>query len=62
MPAFFLHSCRWLRLEASIDAAQTMYARVEKPDVDGPGSNYSLAQQRLAQLKSSDATAKSAGH
>jgi transglutaminase-like putative cysteine protease/Tfp pilus assembly protein PilF len=44
------------------DAAQTMYARVEKPDVDGPGSNYGLAQQRLAGLKTPAAAAKSAGH
>jgi Tfp pilus assembly protein PilF len=44
------------------DAAQTMYARVEKPDVDGPGSNYALAQLRLAELKTPAAAAKSAGH
>jgi transglutaminase-like putative cysteine protease/Tfp pilus assembly protein PilF len=44
------------------DAAQVMYARVEKPDVDGPGSNYALAQQRLAELKTPATAAKSAGH
>ncbi len=31
--------------------AQQIYARVEKPKTDGPGSNYSLAQQRLQVLK-----------
>ena len=44
------------------DAARTMYARVEKDEVEVPGSNYSLAQQRLLALKNSSVTAaKNAG-
>jgi len=44
------------------DAAQTMYARVEKPESDLLGSNYFLAQQRLATLKNATAAAnKNAG-
>ncbi|HKD45751.1 MAG TPA: DUF3857 domain-containing protein [Candidatus Angelobacter sp.] len=44
------------------DAARVMYARVERPDIEYPGSNYVLAQQRLAVLKTpTAATAKTAG-
>jgi tetratricopeptide (TPR) repeat protein len=43
-------------------AAQTIYARVEKPTVDGPGSSYSIAQLRLLALKNASVTAaKNAG-
>lgn len=45
------------------DAARTMYARVEKQELEGPTSNYTLAQQRLAALKTAGAAAaKGAGH
>jgi Tfp pilus assembly protein PilF len=44
------------------DAAQTMYARVEKPGVDSPGSNYGIARQRLEVLKTTGAASKNAGH
>jgi transglutaminase-like putative cysteine protease/Flp pilus assembly protein TadD len=44
------------------DAARTMYARVEKQDLEGPTSNYVLAQQRLADLKTAAGVdAKSGG-
>ena len=44
------------------DAARTMYARVEKDEAEVPGSNYSLAQQRLLALKNASvAAAKNAG-
>ncbi len=39
-----------------IEAARTMYARVEKPESEYPGSSYVLAQQRLAALKTAAAT------
>lgn len=38
------------------EAARSMYARVEKSESEGPGSNYSIAQQRLITLKTSPAT------
>jgi lipopolysaccharide biosynthesis regulator YciM len=38
------------------DAAQAMYARVEKAQLEGPDSNFVLAQQRLLALKKSPAT------
>jgi tetratricopeptide (TPR) repeat protein len=38
------------------DAARTMYARVEKDEIESPGSNYSIAQQRIAELKKAPAT------
>ena len=34
-----------------LDAAETMYRRVEKPKDDSPGSSYSIAQQRLAKTE-----------
>jgi len=37
--------------------AQLIYSRVEKPKTDSPGSNYSLAQQRLQALKNLSITA-----
>ena len=40
-----------------LQAAQAIYARVEKPAIDGPGSSYSLAQQRLLALKNASVTA-----
>lgn len=44
------------------DAARSMYARVEKQGAEYPGSNYALAQQRLAALRSSAAaTGKTGG-
>jgi hypothetical protein len=33
------------------DAAEKMYARVEKPKIDYPGTSYALAQLRLASLR-----------
>jgi tetratricopeptide (TPR) repeat protein len=38
-------------------SAQLIYSRVEKPKVEAPGSNYSLAQMRLAVLKAPAASA-----
>lgn len=38
------------------DAAQTMYARVDKTETEGPTSNFVLAQQRLLALKKSPTT------
>jgi transglutaminase-like putative cysteine protease/Flp pilus assembly protein TadD len=38
------------------DAAQAMYARVEKADSESPSSNFVLAQQRLLALKAIHAT------
>jgi predicted Zn-dependent protease len=43
------------------DAAQTAYMRVEKQEVEGPGSNYTLAQRRLAVLKTAAVGSKNAG-
>ena len=44
------------------EAAQKMYARVEKQKIESPGSNYALAQQRLAAIRSlPGGPAKSAG-
>jgi Flp pilus assembly protein TadD len=44
------------------DAAQAMYARVDKAQPEVPGSNYFLAQQRLLALKDTSATtAKNGG-
>jgi hypothetical protein len=37
------------------DAARAMYARVEKRELEGPSSNYALAEQRLAALKTAAA-------
>ncbi|HKF23313.1 MAG TPA: DUF3857 domain-containing protein [Candidatus Angelobacter sp.] len=34
------------------DAARVMYGRVEKPKIEYPGTSYSMAQQRLAAIKS----------
>jgi tetratricopeptide (TPR) repeat protein len=44
------------------DAAEKMYARVEKPKFDYPATTYSLAQQHLTSLHTTTAGAKSAGH
>jgi transglutaminase-like putative cysteine protease/tetratricopeptide (TPR) repeat protein len=45
-----------------LQAAQAIYARVEKPATDGPGSSYSMAQQRLLVLRNASVTsAKNAG-
>jgi Tfp pilus assembly protein PilF len=45
-----------------VDAARSMYTRVEKPATESPGSNYNLAQQRLAALaKSASSLAKAPG-
>ncbi|HLJ90893.1 MAG TPA: DUF3857 domain-containing protein [Candidatus Angelobacter sp.] len=41
-----------------IEAAQKMYARVEKSPLELPGSNYRLAQDRLMALKGGSTTAK----
>ena len=45
-----------------VDAAETMFRRVEKPEFEGAGSTYSIAQQHLAMLKGdksrTDAVAK----
>ncbi|HEX9254990.1 MAG TPA: tetratricopeptide repeat protein, partial [Candidatus Angelobacter sp.] len=38
------------------DAAQAMYARVDKAQLEGPDSNFVLAQQRLLSLKKSPTT------
>lgn len=38
------------------DAAQAMYARVDKAQLEGPDSNFVLAQERLLALKKSPAT------
>jgi predicted TPR repeat methyltransferase len=43
------------------DAARAMYARVEKQEIETPSSNYAIAQQRLAALKTASLPAKSAG-
>jgi tetratricopeptide (TPR) repeat protein len=46
-----------------VEAARTMYARVEKPESEYPGSSYELAQKRLLVLKATPAnTAKNALH
>jgi hypothetical protein len=34
-----------------LEAAATMYSRVEKPKADYPGASYDLAQQRRAELR-----------
>jgi tetratricopeptide (TPR) repeat protein len=39
-----------------VDAAGTMYRRVEKTKFEAPGSNYSVAQQHLAQLATASNT------
>jgi transglutaminase-like putative cysteine protease/Tfp pilus assembly protein PilF len=45
------------------DAARIMYARVEKQEIEGPTSNYTLAQQRLGVLKSvAPAATKTVSH
>ena len=36
--------------DGALDAARTMYARVEKLETEVPSSNYQLAQFRLASL------------
>ncbi len=61
------NSAIWLGL-ASIaeqygetDAARAMYSRVEKGNVESPGSNYVLAQQRIAALQNGAASAKASG-
>jgi hypothetical protein len=33
-----------------VDAAEKMYARVEKPKIDYPGTSYLIAQRHLATL------------
>jgi len=43
------------------DAAQAMYARVEKTPSEGPGSNFALAQQRLLALKNTSTTSAKNG-
>jgi hypothetical protein len=43
-----------------LDAAQKMFARVEKPKSEYPASSYALAQQHLASLKSSTKLSASA--
>jgi Flp pilus assembly protein TadD/transglutaminase-like putative cysteine protease len=44
------------------DAAQAMYARVDKAQAEAPTSNFALAQQRLLALKNTPATsAKNSG-
>jgi Flp pilus assembly protein TadD/transglutaminase-like putative cysteine protease len=43
------------------DAAQAMYARVDKAQPEVPGSNYFLAQQRLLALKNMSATSAKNG-
>jgi tetratricopeptide (TPR) repeat protein len=44
------------------EAARAMYSRMERPKVEHPNSSYTLAQQRLAQLRNSPAsTAKNGG-
>jgi Tfp pilus assembly protein PilF len=46
-----------------LDAARSMYARVEKPESYYPGSSYELAQQRLLALKAApQTTAKTASN
>jgi len=39
-----------------VDAAGTMYRRVEKSKFEAPGSNYAIAQQHLAQLAKGENT------
>ena len=39
-----------------VDAAGTMYRRVEKSKFEAPGSNYAIAQQHLAQLAKGEIT------
>lgn len=41
------------------DAARTMYARVEKPEIESPASNYALAQRRILALKNAPVTSAS---
>lgn len=43
------------------DAAQAMYARVEKAPSEVPGSNFALAQQRLLALKNTSTTSAKNG-
>ena len=43
------------------DAAQAMYARVDKAQTEAPGSNYFLAQQRLLALKTTPTTSAKNG-
>lgn len=44
-----------------LEAAQAMYARVEKSPSEVPGSNFALAQQRLLALKSTSTTSAKNG-
>ena len=41
------------------DAARTMYARVEKQEIESPDSNYNLAQRRILALKNAPVTSAS---
>ena len=43
------------------DAARAMYARVEKLTTEAPGSNYQLAQQRLASMPIGDSAEAASG-
>ena len=43
------------------DAAQAMYARVDKPQAEAPTSNFALAQQRLLALKNMSTTSAKNG-
>jgi transglutaminase-like putative cysteine protease/Flp pilus assembly protein TadD len=45
-----------------IEAARTLYSRVEKSKMEAPGTNYSLAQKRLEALRAADAPANNASH
>ena len=44
------------------NAAGTMYRRVEKAKIEVPSSNYSVAQQHLAQLLTATSTAAVSAH
>jgi transglutaminase-like putative cysteine protease/Tfp pilus assembly protein PilF len=61
------NSAVWLALGeiaeqyGEVDAARAMYARVEKEQVDYPGSNHALAQQHLQALKNAVSGAAKAG-